>query len=174
MQIGAQTFGLARFERTLIAREHAKKKAKKNLMAGLTLTAMVDMFSVLVIFLLQTFSASPELLVTKGVSLPVAASGAELQDAPVLSIAADGVYLDQKLVGTTDEILKNPEPLMTRLEALREQWQRANPDQSFKGEVVFQADKLIPSTTVSQIMALLPGQAYSTIQLAVIGGGSGK
>ena len=91
------------------------------MIAGLTLTSMVDMFSLLVIFLLQTFSTSPELvMVSKGVSLPAAITGRELDDAPVLAISNEEVYLDQKLLGKTNQLLANPEPLMNKLAELRE------------------------------------------------------
>jgi biopolymer transport protein ExbD len=133
---------------------------------------MVDMFSLLVIFLLQTFSASPELLViAKGVTLPVAGSAKELKDAPLLTLSSEGIHLDQKLVGTTEELLKNPEPLMQKLSDLRDLWQRTHPNEKFKGEINLQASKEIPSTTVSQVMGMLPSQAYGSIQLAVVSGG---
>ena len=160
------------FERHLIARQHKKSSHKKNMIVGLTLTSMVDMFSLLVIFLLQTFSASPELLVmSKGVVLPTSITATEVKDSPVLSLALDGVYLDQKLVAPVDEVLKNPTPLMLKLEEIREKWMKAHPSETFKGEITLQAHKDIPSTTVSQIMAMLPGQSFGSILLAVITGG---
>lgn len=129
---------------------------------------MVDMFSLLVIFLLQTFSASPELLlVTKGVQLPVAISGKQIMDAPVLSVSAAEVFLDQKLVGTTSDVLRNPEPLMEKLRDLRELSQKTHPGEKFKGEMNLQAHKETSSTVVSQVMGLLSGQGYGSIQLVV-------
>ena len=142
------------------------------MIAGLTLTSMVDMFSLLVIFLLQTFSTSPELvMVTKGLTLPAAVSGKELEDAPVLSLSAEGVYLDQKFLGPTEQILHEPTVLMNKLSDLRELWQKSHPNEKFKGEISLQADQNMPSTVVSQFMGMLPTQSYSTVQLAVIARG---
>src|SRR4051812_45652774 len=94
--------GAKPFEKHLIARAYRRLGTRRLMVAGLMLTSMVDMFSLLVIFLLQTFSASPELaVITKGVTLPSSATSRELKDAPVLSIAQDGVFLDQKFVGAT-------------------------------------------------------------------------
>jgi biopolymer transport protein ExbD len=160
------------FERHLIARQHKKSHRKKNMIVGLTLTSMVDMFSLLVIFLLQTFSTSPELLVmSKGVVLPTSVSALEVKDSPVLSLALDGVYLDQELVAPTEDVLKNPTPLMEKLEKIKETWMKSHPSETFKGEITLQAHKDIPSTTVSMIMAMLPGQGFGSILLAVITGG---
>lgn len=169
--LATATLGPKTFTRHLVARAHAKKSRKKVLLASLSLTSMVDMFSLLVIFLLQTFSTSPELLVvSKGVELPHAATGAEIKDAPILSLSVDGVYLDQKLVGPTEELIKDPAPLMEKLGTLRDNWLKAHPGQKFGGELNLQAHRDLPSTYVSRFMGFLPSQHYSSIQLVVMGG----
>lgn len=174
MQVGSRSFGNGTFNHHLVARSHKKSKGKKGLLLALNLTAMVDMFSLLVIFLLQTFSASPEMLaIAKGVTLPSASTGKEIQDAPLLALTEEGVYLDQKRMGDTGELLRNPEPLMTGLEKVRTQWLRTHPNQKFPGEINLQAHRGLSSTMVSQFMAMLPSQAFGSIQLAVVSGGSG-
>lgn len=171
-QLGAQELVVGTFQQHLLKRKQKKSKARRMMIAGLTLTSMVDMFSLLVIFLLQTFSTSPELvMVTKGVTLPAAISGRELADSPVLSISSEEVYLDQKLLGKTAALLVDPTPLMNKLQELREQWQKAHPNQKFNGVISLQADRGLPSTTVSMFMGMLPTQTYSTVQLAVISRG---
>ncbi len=173
MHLENQNLKVPSFNRHLVSRAHAREKGKKNLIVGLTLTSMVDMFSLLVIFLLQTFSASPELLaVQKDVRLPDAVTGHEIKDAPVLAISEAGVYLDQKRVGDLAGLLKSPGPLMEKLSDLRVQWQKAHPKEKFPGQINLQAHRELPSTSVSQIMGMLPSQAFGTIQLAVISGGT--
>lgn len=172
MSLAHTTFGSGTFSRHLISRKHRKSGGKKALLVGLSLTSMVDMFSLLVIFLLQTFSASPELLaITKGVTLPSAQTGSEIKDAPQLSLAVDGVFLDQKRVGSTEDILRNPTVLMERLAELRKLWIKGHPDEAFRGEINLQAHRELPSTTVSQVMGMLPSQHYGSIHLAVVGSG---
>ena len=125
--LGTHELKVGTFERHLLKRTQKKKARKRLIIAGLTLTSMVDMFSLLVIFLLQTFSTSPELvMVTKGLALPVAISGRELDDAPVLSLNKEEIFLDQKPVGKTQEVLANPTVLMERLAALRDLWQKSH------------------------------------------------
>jgi biopolymer transport protein ExbD len=171
MQLGSQTLRPNVFHKHLVKRAYAKKRSRKALLAALSLTSMVDMFSLLVIFLLQTFSTSPELLlVSKGVELPVAISGAEIADAPVLALTNGDVFLDQKRVGSVDEVLKNPEGLLKGLEGFRELWQKSHPDGTFKGEINLQAHKSTSSTVVSQVMGILPSQQYGSIQLVVTSG----
>lgn len=162
------------FHRHLILREEKKKARKKALVLTLMLTPFVDAFSMLVIFLLQTFSSQPEMaMVAKNVTLPSAATGRELKDAPILSISPEEVYLDQKTIGTVQTLLKNPTPLMEKLGDLREQWMKSHPKETFKGEITLQAHQAISSSVVSQFMAMLPSQHYGLIQLAVISGSKG-
>lgn len=171
-QLGAQELAVGTFHKHLLTRKQKKASRRRAMIAGLTLTSMVDMFSLLVIFLLMTFSTSPDLvMVSKGVTLPAAVTGRELEDSPVLALSAEEVYLDQKLVGKTQDLLSNPTPLMNKLQELREQWQKAHPNQKFNGVISLQADKDLPSTTVSMFMGMLPTQTYSTVQLAVISRG---
>lgn len=169
MALGPQTLKVTTFQKHLLKRKQKRKGRRRAMLATLTLTSMVDMFSLLVIFLLQAFSASPELvMVSKGVTLPAAVSGHEITDAPVLSITSDTVYLDQQEVGPTQQLLENPEPLTKRLADLRTLWQTTHPKEQFKGEINLQAHKDLPSPLVSRFMAILPTQFYSTVQLAVV------
>lgn len=171
MIISSKELGPKTFSRHLVARAHRKASRRKMIVAGLMLTSMVDMFSLLVIFLLQNFSASPELMViAKDVTLPASVSAAEPKDAPVLALSPEGVYLDQKFVGETAVLLRNPEPLMKRLADLRDLWERTHPKEAFPGEINLQAHEGLESTTVAQFMGLLPSQNYGSIQLAVIAG----
>jgi biopolymer transport protein ExbD len=172
MNIKAQNLGDRSFSRHLVARQFMKSKRKRMMIMGLMLTSMVDMFSLLVIFLLQTFSASPELsVVAKGVTLPQSITSREMKDAPVLAISSAGIYLDQKFIGLTEDLLDQPEPLMNRLSELRELWQKSHPKENFPGEITVQADQGISSAVVSRFMGMLPSQAFGSIQLAVIGAG---
>jgi hypothetical protein len=60
--VGVERLQVGHFQKHLIAREHRKSKARRTGAASLMLTSMVDMFSLLVIFLLQTFSSSPAVM----------------------------------------------------------------------------------------------------------------
>src|SRR6201995_2060723 len=67
---------------------------KKSGYAELNLTSMVDMLTILVVFLLQTFSASGELLtVQKNIVLPEAVNHNWLEKAPIISISRDSLSL---------------------------------------------------------------------------------
>lgn len=82
-----------------------RKKGKRDPTASLDLTAMVDMFTVLVVFLLQNYSATGEIIyIPKEVTLPKAASVKELKPAIVVTVSAKEVLIDRTPVATFEEI----------------------------------------------------------------------
>lgn len=158
------------FEKHLIKRKRKTNWKKRAAVYALMLTSMVDMFSMLVVFLLQTFSSSPEILINKGLTLPNSVTASEVREAPVLALNKDGnIYLDQKLVGKSKVIIKSPGKLMKELNNIKNTWAKTHSGTPFPGEINLQADKEIPSTLVSSVMGILTTGEYSTIKLAVIG-----
>src|SRR5215813_1542726 len=72
---------------------------KKSGYAELNITSMVDMLMILVVFLLQTFSASGELLtVQKNIVLPEAQNFKDLEQAHIIAVSKDSVTLDGRMV----------------------------------------------------------------------------
>ncbi len=141
-----------------------KTKAKRVLVAGLMLTSMVDMFSLLVIFLLQNFSASPEMMaVSKTVRLPSAVSASATIDAPVLTVTADEILLDQKTIGTAAAVFREPGVLIKKLDDLKKSWLASHSGEKFKGDIHLQADRELPSTHVAKVVSLLNSQGYSSV-----------
>lgn len=169
MAISSSILGTGQFEHHLLTRKQKKGRAKKALLVGLMLTSLVDMFSMLVCFLLQTFSSSPEIFVAKDIKLADAFSGTEVKVAPVLSVSKTALYLDQKEIGSLDKVLKSPAPLVKGLEVLRQKWGKENPGKPYPGEINLQADRDMASTDVAKIMGLLNSQQYQVIKLAVMG-----
>lgn len=169
MSFGSASVNNDLFSHHLNKRLKRKSKAKKNLAISLLLTPLVDMFSLLVIFLLQFFSSSPDLLITQGVVLPKAISGLEVQQVPVVSITLNEVYLERKKLATLDEVIKSPEILGEALAAVRTDWMKLHKTEKFLGQVNLEAHEELKSTVISQFMAILAAQHYGSIQLLSYG-----
>lgn len=77
---------------------------KKSGYAGLNLTPMVDMFTIIVIYLLQNFSTDGDILfMTKEIQLPSITSKVQLERAPVVSVSNDAISVDgQKVIDTAE------------------------------------------------------------------------
>jgi biopolymer transport protein ExbD len=169
MSITANHLHTGRFEYHLLNRKQKVGRAKKALLVGLMLTSLVDMFSMLVCFLLQTFSSTPEIFITKDIKLADSVTGAAVKVAPVLSVSKSGLFLDQVAMGTFNEVMQKPNALIKGLATLKTKWAKDNPGKVFLGEINVQADRDMPSTDVARLMGVLNSQHFDVVQLAVMG-----
>ncbi|MBC7370976.1 MAG: biopolymer transporter ExbD [Bdellovibrionaceae bacterium] len=94
----------------------SKRKGKRGVTAMLSLTAMVDMFTVLVIFLLQNYNSTGEILyIPKEVVLPKASMVKELKPAYVVTISSKEILVDKLQVATFDEVKGQQEWMIQKL-----------------------------------------------------------
>jgi biopolymer transport protein ExbD len=94
----------------------SKRRGKRGVTAVLSLTAMVDMFTVLVIFLLQNYNSTGEILyIPKEVVLPKATMVKELKPAYVVTISNKEILVDRTPVATFDEVKNNSEWMIQKL-----------------------------------------------------------
>ena len=85
------------------------KAGRKSLYENLNLVAYIDMMTMLVIFLLMSFSATGEILfVQKNIVLPDAQNWTDLERAPAIAVSKDVVTLDGRQVATMDELNRDP------------------------------------------------------------------
>lgn len=77
--------------------------AKKSLVVILSLTAMVDMFTVLAVFLLQNYRVE-EIQLKKSVPLPEATAVKKLRPAHVVVVTTDEIFLDETPVARFETV----------------------------------------------------------------------
>lgn len=155
-------------------------QSKKETNVELNLVSMIDVFVLLVIFLIQQFSADGDLLfMTDRIKMPEAANYEQLQRAPVVQISMDDIALEGMLVATTseidaqelwnipklEEILRDQKKAFETLNAAREE---------FKGDINIQADINVPFKVLKKVMYSANQAGYFNINFAVIGGDGGS
>lgn len=170
----------------------SRRKGKRSVTAVLSLTAMVDMFTVLVIFLLQAYSSNPTVLINpEEVSLPRAEKTKELKPAAVITIAKGNVYVEKLQVATMEEVkasvdwilpnmrdelvrllqLKKAEYdslLRTRLQSIIGAKKEEVPDANDWKKVTIQADKDIDYLSVKKVMYTIAASGAGDINFAVM------
>src|SRR5438093_3267931 len=127
-------------------------RGKRGVYAGLTLTSLVDVMTIIVIFLLMNFSANGEVLyMSKDIKLPDAYHGSQLDRAPVISVSPEAVTFDGRMLLSTGDLEKGDVLNVPELEdALREEKRRYelihqnHPDHPFRRLVIVQAARGIP------------------------------
>lgn len=153
-----------------------KKHGKKSVHAYLNLTPMIDMFVVLVLFLIMQFSATGEILyINKDVVLPKARVVAELQRAPVITVTKDQIRFEDRLVQKVadlegEDIFKSEE-LAKRLAAYKKSYEINNIKELFKGEVIVQGDSNVPFFVVKKVLNTCAASGFYTINYAVLAEG---
>ncbi|MES2963428.1 MAG: biopolymer transporter ExbD [Bdellovibrionota bacterium] len=166
----------------------------RSMIASLSLTAMVDMFTVLAVFLLQNYQTTGEVIdITDNVELPQANAVKELRPAHVVVISKERIMLDKETIATFAAVKEQSEwkiePLAQRLEAVfkeaadkraalvnqvRQAVEETRPDSVQKDDpmddrrITVQADKTIDFLTVKKVMLTLTDAGASEINFAVI------
>lgn len=153
---------------------------KKEVFASLSLTSMVDMFAMMVIFLLQSFSSEGEIIVLPpGIELPQAQNTGTLNRAPSVMIGLEEVFFENEVVGKTSDLLKSEDWSMPGLqEALRAyksnlemqaivQRDLDESAQQDRERINISADKRLPFEAIKKIMYNVGFEGFPQAQLAV-------
>lgn len=165
---------------------------KRSVMVVLSLTAMVDMFTVLAIFLLQNYNTTGEILyIPKEVTLPKASRVLDLKPSLVITISSKEVLIDKTRVASFDEVKNSKDWVIPNLrDQARKLLQKAkdeqeaklqnkfakvvgktvgleNEDQNAWKKVTIQADKSIDYLTLKKIMYSIYEAGGGPINFAV-------
>src|SRR4051794_9288372 len=90
---------------------------KKGMFADLLITPLVDMFVIIVLFLIANFSATGEVLNMKtDILLPTASNVKEIEQAEVVMISPTQVMLSGTLVGNISDLVRDEFNNMPQLE----------------------------------------------------------
>ena len=146
--------------------------------ADLNVVPMVDMMTMLVIFLLQQFSATGEVLyMQKDIKLPDARHGQQIEVAPVVAISAAQVVVSGQKVAEVSELEKDPSqiiaPLVEKLRDEKKRWDFIHQndrdrEKNWKGEVNVQADVKVPFRVVRRVMASAAEAGYGNVNFAAV------
>ena len=136
------------------------EKKSRNIVADLLLTALIDAFSILVIFLLMSFSSTGELLMMgKGMELPKASADV-LERNPVVKYDSGKIFLEDKEV--------TPDGLVQALLDLRKDFLATRPGEEFPAILTVQADRRVKYEQLSGVVQASAQAGFSDIKFAVV------
>lgn len=153
-------------------RQRRTDNHKGNLAGELPLTAMIDMFSILVIYLLMNFSATgdPFFMGKPGVILPKAGESKMMETAPLLSFAKGTFYLDALTPDGGQLKLEDDSPnqqkIIQALQNLQNQIKQKDPA-AFDGKLNLQADENTPLLYIKRGMAAGTVAGWTSINFVV-------
>jgi biopolymer transport protein ExbD len=136
-------------------------KFKRSLAADLLLTALIDAFSILVIYLLMSFSSTGEILqMSKDMEMPKASLADTIERNTVIKIDQHQVFLEDKAT-TADG-------LVAELLEIRKNFGVLHKNEEFQGIITVQADRRTQYTELNKVVLAAAHAGFSDIRFAVL------
>jgi biopolymer transport protein ExbD len=149
------------------------KKGEASQEMVLNITSMADIFTILLVFLLKSFSTSVSSITPAAeIQLPEVAKAGELQESLKLEISRDAILMDDKKITQLEgfavpifdqENDGTPRSLNAALIAQR----RKNTLQKFP-RLMIMADQEAPYSTVKRVLASAAQSGYAEFKLVVV------
>jgi len=155
------------------SRRIKRMSRNRGKIAKMNLTSLMDVFTILVFFLLVN-SGSVEILdAPKEVTLPESRVETKPRETVVIFVSKDQVLVQGEAVALVEDILngepESMDPITWRLAELKESI--VGPSTltvAGSQEVTILADRSVPFTVIRQIMSTCTGEGYENVSLAVI------
>ncbi len=150
----------------------------RSVRTPLRLTSMMDILTVLLLFLLKSFVIEGEVMTpVPGVDLPESSSDTTPRASVVIAIFDDSVMMDGDVVASISAAVASTnliiESLAVRLDEARtkaeEIAQYRGGEEVFEGKVSIQGDRDIDFAILQRVMFTCTVSGYENISLAVIG-----
>lgn len=154
-----------------------KKNARQFVMPKLQITAMMDMFTIVLIFLLFSFSDKPETVnIDKELDLPQSTAKMDYNDTIKMVLSHENLKLNDTVVaelengritGLRPDRLKDSD-LFRKLSFYREEMDREMENEKKGNHILFFCDKRIPFKTINSIMKTAGMAGFPDFQFAVL------
>jgi biopolymer transport protein ExbD len=146
-------------------------------------TSMVDMFVILLVFLLKSYSTSPVVISPSDkLTLPASTSAKDPTDVLKLVVSKVGIFIEDKKVvdlqqgvlDTKDVDSSDTQFIRALYTALDEQAKKArniasvNDEVEFDGKVLMQADRSLPYELLRKVMYTSMLAGFSDVKIAVV------
>lgn len=154
------------------AKRMERHHRRNRLRAGLNLVSLMDIFTILVFFLLVNSADVQEIPSTKAIKLPHSVAEQKPRETVIVMVTDQDILVQGERVAATSDargkglIIK---PLQRALEAQAERrLVKSDDPTASKGEVTVMGDRSIPYSLLKQVMATVTEAGYGRVSLAVI------
>lgn len=156
-------------------RRHRKKRSTK--IAQLNITALMDMFTIILLFLLQTFSAEGQAFTsTETFKLPESTAVAPITPELMVQITQDEIIVEGKVVvdlkdirlGGDTPLIKPLEDALTEIAKQSVYIAKRNEELELSRTVIIMGDRRIPFELLEAIMYTSGRVGYNNLSLAVV------
>jgi len=145
------------------------RKVEEHEHTSLNIYPMMDMMTILLVFMVMQFASSSAAIVTESdeMQLPYSVSTEALQDAVPLQITRDAIIIDERRLvsldngriaardkqgGATSMMIPTIHRAMCQIRDIKKAIEERDPNQHFGGEVQIIADRRTPYRTVAEVL----------------------
>ncbi|HDP99761.1 MAG TPA: biopolymer transporter ExbD [bacterium] len=153
----------------------SSQRKKRSTHFSLKLTSMIDMFTILLVFLLKSYSTEGHIMsVAPDLRLPQSSAQKAPETTSIVAVTADVILLDGHRVASVSEVIRSSSNLIPELQrelvrkrTLSEQVGKIHQDIGFTGKISIQGDRELPYAVIKKIMFTCGKIGYNDIMLAV-------
>ena len=157
-------------------RDRKRRATEGHEVAKLQLTSLIDIFVVLLLFLLKSLVVGGAVVTPfPGVTLPGSSATDSFKESPVLVVAPEQVVVDNVAVCKTADVaaaneLRIPEieSALAELRGKSDALAQKSSARKFEGRLILQADESIPFHVLQKVMYTSQTVGFYDITLAVI------
>ncbi len=166
--------GLARAIGRALPSSVPRGNGRRSVIAGLSMSSMIDVLVVLTVFLLLTFSTSDR-CTERDVAVPPAVNVSEIIDAPMISVLSDAILVDGMVATSRGEMseihargrVQRLDGLFNVLKAKHEAAKLLAPDREPSTHVVLAIGSDVPASVVKSIVMTASRSGYPSIDFMV-------
>jgi biopolymer transport protein ExbD len=149
----------------------AARRGRNRSMVDLNLVSLIDIFTILIFFLLSNTTEVEVLPSTKAVRLPESRSDTKAHDTVVVVVNQSEILVDGRHVASVADAMNAPDELIAPLQAALEQQAKRVPvlpeNAAANQTVTIMGDKAIPYDLLRRVMKTCAKANYSNVSFAV-------
>ena len=151
--------------------KRAERKARNGPMVDLNLVSLIDVFTILIFFLLSSASGVETLVSPKAVKLPLSSAEQAPKDTVVLVVSGDEILAEGRRVALVSEAMASKDDLIPGLKAeldLLATRKAVRAENQTEGQAVtLMADKGTPYQLLRKVMFTCARASFSDVSFAV-------
>lgn len=155
-------------------RMEAHHKRRKDRIASLNMVSLMDIFTILVFFLLVTSSDSDSLPSSKAINLPASTTDKLPKKTLVVMVNEKNIQINGENIIPTTIAINNGKTVIPELARLLIQRAKNEPVKKKRYNITVMGDKKIPYKLLKKIMLTCAATKYANISLAVVQKNPGK
>jgi len=150
-----------------------KRMSRKSKAQGMNLTSLMDVFTILVFFLLSSSSSGIVIEVPKQIVIPSSVVETEPRETIVIMVTPTTILVQGEPVADTEVVLESKNPVIAeigaRLAELKDAVIGVSTKKAYESkEVTILAHETIPFKLLKKVMGTCSGMGFENISFAVI------